>query len=253
MSFAPDSIYEPLVDGLHRMAAIKQIDRGWRVVTHCMYPSNGLVEVTVRGGVRTIVASDEGGAFGEALSAGIPVRDYSRMLTHLVKDQGLLMKAGVIFTPQVPIEGAALSVLLVANASQEVARWLFDHTKVKRTRDFRVMLAEFLRRRFEDRLEHNAVIVGHSNKPHRFANMISFGDGRRLIVDPVTNEASSINARVVANLDVKARNDPALNQRIIYDDEERWAASDLNLLQVGAITVPFSRSHEVIERLAVGG
>lgn len=253
MSFAPDSIYEPLADGLHALAAIRQIDGGWRVVTHCMYPSNGLVEITVRGGVRNIVASDEGGAFGEALSAGIPIRDYSSAVAHIVREQGLLMGDGVIYTPQVAVEAAAPSVLLVANASQEVARWLFDHAKTRRPRDFRLVLSEFLRKRFEERLSHNTVIIGKSNKPHRFANVISLADGKRFIVDTVMNDASSINARVVANLDVHAANDDTISQRIVYDDEESWSASDLNLLQVGAPAVPFSRSREVIERVASVG
>ena len=253
MSFTPDSIYEPLADGLHSLAAIRQIEGGWRVVTHCMYPSNGLVEITVRGGVRNIVASDEGGAFGEALGAGIPVRDYSSAVAHIVREQGLLMREGVIYTPQVAIEAAAPSVLLVANASQEVARWLFDHTKTRRPRDFRLVLSEFLRKRFEDRLLHNAAIVGKSNKSHRFANVVSLPDGRRLIVDAVMNEASSINSRVVANLDIRAANDDTISQRIIYDDDEGWSAADLNLLQVGAPAVPFSRSREVIERVASVG
>jgi hypothetical protein len=149
-----------------------------------------------------------------------------------------------------PLEAAPLAVLLVANASQEVARWLYEHTKIKRSRDFRTLLAEFLKSRFDDRVEHNAVIFGHSNKPHRFANVISFSNGRRLIVDPVTNEPSSINARVVANLDVKATENPAIEQRIVYDDDEHWAPADLNLLQVGASVIPYSRSSDVIERLA---
>lgn len=76
------------------------------------------------------------------------------------------------------------------------------------------------------------------------------GHDRKLIVDPVSNDASSINARVVANLDVKANEDPNIIQRIVYDDEDDWSPADLNLLQVGAIAVPFSRSGEVIERLA---
>lgn len=253
MSFAPENILGAIRLGLDEIAAVKRVADGWRVTTHCMYPSNGLVQVTIRGGAHTVVASDEGGAIGEALSAGIPMRDYDHAVARLVRDQGLLIKEGVIFTPQVPIEAAAVAILHVANASQEAARWLYEHTKIKRTRDFKALLADFLKRRFDDRVAHNAVIIGHSNKPHRFANVISFPDGRRLIVDPVANEASSVNARVVANLDVKATHDPMLRQRIVYDDEEDWTAADLNLLQVGATVIPFSRSSEVIERLATSG
>jgi hypothetical protein len=235
---------------LERIASVEYAIDGIRVTTHCMYPSNGLVKVTVRGGVETVVVSDDGGALGEALSAGIPIRDYNRTLSYLVKDQGLSIQDGVIFSSRVPLTAAPVAILHVANASQEVARWLYDHMKIKRARDFRIALAEFLKRTFDDRVSHNAIIVGHSNKPHKFANVVRLTSGRRLIIDPVAHEASSINARVVANLDVKANDDPSIEQRIIYDDEEDWTAADLNLLQVGAFAVPFSKSAEVIGRLA---
>jgi hypothetical protein len=234
---------------LNEMAAIKHIDDGLRVTTHCMYPSNGFVQVTVRGGASTVVASDEGGAVGEALAAGISMRNFSNQLAHRVKDQGLSFKGGVIFTPKMPIDAAPLAILLVANASQEMAHYLFEHMKIKRSRDFKKLLAEFLKKAFDDRVT-AATIVGHSTKPHKFDNVISFPSGKRLIVDAVVNEASSVNARVLANLDVKATSNPLIDQRIVYDDEDEWTAADLNLLQVGATAVPFSRSSEVIERIA---
>jgi hypothetical protein len=234
--------------GLAEIASVKEVADGLLVTTHCMYPSNGLVQVKVSGGIRTVVASDEGGAISEATAAGIPMHD--RALNHLVKDQGLFIREGVVFSPKMPIEAAPLAILLVANASQEVARWLFEHTTIKRTRDFRAMLAEFLLKKFDNRVSHNETIVGHSNKPHRFANVINIGDRRRLIIDPVSNEASSINARVIANLDIKAVDDPLIIQRLVYDDEDDWSAADLNLLQVGAPVVPFSRVAEVLERIA---
>jgi hypothetical protein len=239
--------------GLDEVASVKAIEDGVIVTTHCMYPSNGLVRVLVRGGENTIVASDEGGALGEATAAGISFKDYHRPLSYLIKDHGLSIDDGVIHTPRMPIEAAPLAVLLVANAAQEAARWMFDHAKIKRSRDFKALLSEFLMRKFDSRVAHNAIIVGHSNKPHKFANVLNFENGRRLIIDPVNNEASSINARVVANLDVRAVEDTKLMQRIVYDDEEEWTPADLNLLQVGAPVIAFSHASEVIERLAAHG
>jgi hypothetical protein len=251
VSTAPDHLLTIVRRGLDETASMKRVGDDLVVTTHCMYPSNGLVRVTVRGGDRTVIASDEGGAFGEALSAGIPVRDYDRTPGNMVKEQGLLLKDGVIFTPRMPIDASPLAILLVANASQEIARWMYDHAKIKRTRDFRAMLSDFLEKRFESRLAHNAVLVGHSTKPHRFANVVSLPSDIRLVIDPVVNEASSINARALANLDVKAAGDRRIVQRIVYDDEDDWSAADLNLLQVGAPVVPFSRVSDVIARLAV--
>ena len=45
-------------------------------------------------------------------------------------------------------------------------------------------------------------------------------------------------------------NDHMIEQRIIYDDNEKWSSSDLSLLQVGATIVPFSQHKEVINRVA---
>jgi hypothetical protein len=248
MSHAPD-LAEVVGRGLSDLASVKRVSDGIRVTTHCMYPSNGLVRVVIRGGAETIVASDEGGAFGEAASAGIPIREHHKTLAYLIKDQGLLMRNGVIFTPRLRIDAAPVAVIHVANASQEIARWFFEHARIRRTRDFRVLLSEFLRGTFNDRVS-PAVIVGHSHKPHKFSNVLDLQNGKRLIIDPVAHEASSINSRVVANLDVRANNDPTIEQRIVYDDDEKWTAADLNLLQVGAPVIPFSRSSEVIKRLA---
>ena len=108
--------------GLSQLAPLEQTEDGLVVTTHCMYPSNGLVRGTVHGGVETIVASDEGGAFGEALAAGIEVKNYDRALGHLVREQGLIIRDSVIYTPRMPIAAAPLAILHVANASQEVAR-----------------------------------------------------------------------------------------------------------------------------------
>jgi hypothetical protein len=234
---------------LDNIASIRRIDDGIRVITHCMYPSNGLVQVTVRGGVETVVVSDGGGAVGEALSAGILLKAPDAALARLIKDQGLSITDGVIFTSRIPIEAVSVGIIHVANASQEIARWLYDHVKIKRARDFKVMLAEFLNRSF-DRVSHNQIIVGNSNKPHKFENIVLLPNGRRLIIDPAVREFSSMNARIVANLDVRAVNDPRLEQRIVYDDEDDWTPADLNLLQVGAPVIPFSRSSEVIRRIA---
>ena len=86
MSSQPD-LANLIARNLESIASITCTVDGVRVTTHCMYPSNGLVQVTVRGGVETIVASDEGGSVGEALTAGIPLKDYNRTLAQLgIKD-----------------------------------------------------------------------------------------------------------------------------------------------------------------------
>ena len=107
------------------------------------------------------------------------------------------------------------------------------------------MQKTFERNAFADEL-----IIGVSLKPHKFENLIILPNNRRLIIDPVMADASSVNARVVANMDVKMADIPGLEQRIIYDDDEDWNHADLNLLQVGAPIIAFSKSADAIRTLA---
>ncbi|MGM4885085.1 hypothetical protein AB7813_08150 [Tardiphaga sp. 20_F10_N6_6] len=249
MTQSLEHIADAIQSGMRDLSEIEVMPDGVRFTTHCMYPSNGLVRVVVRGGVETLFASDEGEAVGEALSAGAVIRNPDQLLRGLVRPQGLEISEGIIRSARMPIEAAPLAILAVANASRDVAQWLYDHHRLKSSRDFRRMLAEFLKNKYEEQVT-PATIVGKSNKPHKFANVISFPNGRRLIVDAVANDPSSINARVVAHLDVRSTDDATIDQRIVYDDAERWSPADLNLLQVGAKLIPFSRATDVIQRAA---
>jgi hypothetical protein len=246
-SYPPDRGLDKII---RNAVSIESIDGGFRVTTHCMYPSNGLVRVTVRSGVETIMATDEGGAVGEAMAAGLVLENPDNLLRHLFRDQGLRISNGIIYSPTVPIADVNIAIIQVANAAKEAAHWLYQHVRVKKSRDFAKLLSQYLELTFTERLSHKRTIVGKSNKAHKFDNVVSLQNDSMLIVDPVKKEASSINARVVANLDVRALENPNIYQRIVYDDEDNWSASDLNLLQVGATVVPFSRARDVISRIA---
>lgn len=220
------------------------------VNTQCIYPSNGFVQVVVHGIGNTFSVSDNGGAINELESAGMNFTKPDTVLSKLVKAQGLSFQRGIIKSPLVSREALPVAIALVANVSKDVADWLFDNSKIKRNRDFKGMVRKFLEITFDKQAHKDEIVVGVSNKPHKFENVIIISNGRRLIIDPVIADASSVNARVVANLDVKMANIQGLEQRIIYDDEDDWNPADLNLLQVGAPVIAFSKSASVIRRLA---
>ena len=220
------------------------------VTTPCMYPSNGFVHVVIHGQGNTFSVTDNGGAVREIEATGIADIKPDKTLANLVRAQGLAVHDGKIVAPLVPLAALPIAIALVANASKEMAEWLFDNSKIKRPRDFKALVKEFLQNTFEKNAFADELIVGVSNKPHKFENLIILPNNRRLIIDPVMADASSVNARVVANMDVKMADIPGLEQRIIYDDDEDWKAADLNLLQVGAPVIPFSRSADAIRNLA---
>lgn len=241
---------QELRDALSASVLVSRINDGLRVTTHCLYPSNNSVSVAVRGGAGQIVLSDDGGAALELSAIGFHDAMTDRQISGFVKPQGLKVKDGVIYSPMVAMTAAPAALLLVANASKEVADWGSQHLKFRVRRNFKEDLSELLDRYFHDNLKHDSLIVGASNKPHKFGHVIYLPGERKLIIDPVVNDGSSINARVVANMDVRMAQDPKVLQLIVYDDTAEWQSSDLKLLELGAKTVGFSRAETAIRRLA---
>lgn len=241
-----DEAIKAAIDGLFKVSGEPD---GTSVVTQCIYPSNEFVRVLVRGGTNTFVVSDEGGAIHEIEAAGAEAGNIDKQARKIVDVYGLKISNGVIRSDYCRLEDLALCIALVGNASKQVADWLFATKRIKPSRDFKMALSVFLRAKFNDHV-HEDSITGASNKPHKFDNIIAFPSGRRLIIDAVTRDSNSINSRVIANMDIKQFGYSNLEQRIIYDDSEEWKAEDLNLLQVGAPTVGFSKAHQVIDRIA---
>ncbi len=222
---------------------------GFRVSTQCLYPSNGGVSVIVRGRGDTFVVSDEGGALDEVAASGRREGGSDKRLRSLVANQGLKVSGGAIHSPPVSAKALPAAILLVANASKEVADWGLSHIRFAVSRNFKETLMEILQKHFHDNLRHES-IAGESTKTHKFGNVIYLTDSRRLIVDPVVNDPSSINSRVVANMDVRMLRDDRIDQIIVYDDRLRWTSSDLALLKLGAQIVPFSAAEPEIMRRA---
>ena len=240
---------EILTESMADLLRIESVEDCLRVTTQCLYPSNGFVRVFVKISGSTAIVSDERAALNEAQSAGLNIDISDRGLRHVVAPYGARVSNGNVLAT-VPIEAVPITVIFVANASRSVAAWLYDHLKIRPQRDFRFLLANMLQQKFTNILHQDIELAG-VNKKHKFANLISLPRGRRIIIDPVSPEPASINGRIVAHLDVQQLRDATLDQRLIYDDTDRWTADNLGLLSVGGATaVPFSRSEEVLERLA---
>ncbi len=223
---------------------------GLRAITQCLFPSNSNVAVSVRGGGNAFIVSDDGAALSEIASSGTSERPSDRQIRMVIGKQGLKVEKGVIFSPPVAEAEIPFAVILVANAAKTVADWGLEHMRLAAPRNFRKDLADLLKRHFHDNLKGDQPILGKSNKPHKFGHVIYLESEKKLLVDPVVNDSSSINARLVANMDVKMLNDPNIKQLIVFDDRLEWSASDLHLLSLGGPLIGFSRAETEIERLA---
>ncbi len=246
---------ETILDALAEWPAPFEEDGHILVPTQCVYPSNNTVTVWIGPALGSFIVHDNRGAVDELSSAGIEDRHlllYSTFkVQHIVAAYGLSVdESGLIKAMKVEKEDLLNSMVLVANASKEAAIDLLSRFRPRLRRNIKEELAHLLEIRFPNHVRRNGVVVGKSNKLHKFDSVVRLHGERQLILDAVTREASSINAALVAHLDVRNAEYPNIEQRIVFDDDDNWTAADLNLLKIGATPVPFSRASEVIERLA---
>ena len=121
-----------------------EIDNGFVINTHCLYPNHSSVQVAVRGHADEFVVSDEGAAIREAETSGADLGRSLKRYEKFVKKQGLLLERGIIKTPAIDLQTVPLAILLVANSSKEVADYIFGTWRGIKTRDFKELVKELL-------------------------------------------------------------------------------------------------------------
>ena len=229
-------------DALALFSSFETVRNAVVVHTHCLYPDNAIVSVWVRGresnGFRV---SDEGRAIDELTVSNRVIPNADRFLANFCHRSGLRARQGQIVSPAADFHGLVSAILSVANASAEAVRRGLDILKVRRSRSLREDLVSVLYRTFPaQNMKRDVHLLGKTTRSYRFEAEIMIGGGRRLLIDPVTQDASSICSRHVGHFDIGQLRDHKVSQRLVYDDREPWSAADLNLLQTAAVIVPYT-------------
>jgi hypothetical protein len=237
------------------------VEDGGRIAvpTQYLYPSNGCVTAYVAGDMAgQFRVSDDGGALDSLSAHGLSVSEPSKLVSPFCKRRHLKEKNGIIYAPRVPIEGLSTAIVMVAAASSEAAAHGIKAIKPARRKELAAAVYEALERFCVDRrispTEHIIAeerIAGLSNRQYVFDYVVHVDTTEALLVDAVVPEATSINSTVVSHIDVGQTKNPKYRQIIVYDPNEQWNSSDLNLLQMAAVTVPLPYLTENLSRLSV--
>lgn len=229
-------------------------DAGDRIAvpTECLYPSNGSVTVFLTGGREGCVVSDDGKAIAEIRDHGLEIENSDRYLRQFCVPRGLKWKRSKIFSEPVPADALSSAIALVATTSSLAAHWGVHNLKTHVRRDLRKELRVQLGLRFsDDRIREDSRLTGASGRQYRFEFIVELGGDRRLVVDGVSPEPTTINTRAIAHFDLARTDNPKFVQRLVYDETEEWGASDLNLLRMAAMLVPLTRFGNNLDGLGI--
>ena len=244
------SIAEYVDEALKPFSTYWESDGAVAVTTPCLYPSNAMVTVFVRGGANGAIVSDDGRAIDELTVLNREISGVDRFLSRVCWRSGMNAKNGKIFSPRIEWRQLPAAIAFVAQASATAVTVGLQRFKTRRSRDLHKELRSFLFQSFpEDRIQKDSRVTGHSERSYSFENIVTV-NLHSLIVDPVVNDPNSINARAIAHLDVSRKRDDSIIQHLVYDDTAEWKAADLNLLQTAATIVPFSDLGPVMREYA---
>lgn len=220
------------------------------ISTQFLYPSNEAVTVFVSPAhAGTYRVSDDGGAMDTLSAHGIAFWPDDRKLTNFCAERGLKHNEGMIVAKRIPLEAVTTAIIGVASASRDFAFREVKNIRGQRRRDLRASVQKSLELVFPaERIRHTSPVTGFTNRQYDFDFSINLTGERRLLIDTVVPDRKSLNAVAIANIDVSKAENPHLEQRIVYDDEDTWSAADLSLLQLAATTVPFSSFQKILGR-----
>ncbi|WP_372425797.1 hypothetical protein [Salinarimonas chemoclinalis] len=232
-------------DAVAELTAAYQVGNRVIVPVLVTYPGGTMVQLLVEGGADTFVVSDGGGALRCYLAQGGQGARALRLLQEAARRHGVACNDdGWIFESAVDAGRLPSALSAVADASVRGAGTLLSHLRPRNVADFRPVLDRMIRSTFEGRVKRDAIVLGASNKEHRFDYALRVDDRRTVLIDAVLPDPSSINAAIVAHLDVRIMHvedtTRAIVQKIIYDDRLEWSSADLALIRQGATPIAYS-------------
>lgn len=221
------------------------------IVTHCQLPGGSLIKVRVRRSEHGWIVSDGGAALDEAVAAGVSKPAFGLNVRRAIRAKGLSFSEGRIESPSIGLESLYNATIIVANTARDIAETLIMVGDAGDNETLERRARKILITRFHTWVSAKPVIIpGASERAHTFDNALDLPDGRRVLVDVVKHQGNSINATVVANLDIQRLNNPKFVQRIVFDPNESWKPEEIELLSVGATPVALPSLADAIGRIA---
>ncbi|QEX16124.1 hypothetical protein FRZ44_14160 [Hypericibacter terrae] len=225
---------------------------GYAVATQHVYPSGSFVTAYIQSAMsESVIVTDGGGAVDCLSSHGLVIENLKRAFPPSLVTRGLKMTNGILLTQPIPVAALPSAIPLLSRASVSIAEHGLKVFRPKRRRDLEQeifnTLSIFIGR---DRILREKRLVGASNRPYTFDFVAPIGDDKQLVVDAVSPEANSMNAKVVSHIDVARAMGDSIQHRLVYDDEDAWDSSDLALLQMAAVTVPLSGLRSEMSRMS---
>lgn len=208
---------------------------GFRVMTHCLFPSFEQVAVFVVKHGEGLIVHDGGGAARAAWMHGAEPKSLKRSLSNAAASFGCVVRDHTITIDAASEEWLWAAVASVANAASDAARASVG--RVRQTTEetlIRKTKAILDAAKWKPTTKLDAQYPGRSGKMHTFDLLIE-RNSEMALMDAVVSHPNSIAAKYVAFSDTETR--PGLYKYALYDND--LSAEDKTLLSNVADLVAF--------------
>ena len=245
------SALEEIRDQILSSLAPSAWENGVLVPTPVLYPSNSNVVVYVTGGAKSCVVSDRGDALRVARAHGAEISDADQWLRNVLRGSFLHSSSGDITSGEMEVKNVLAGIALVARAAATAVSYAIEHYVPRKEITIQQRALTELKRRFgPSQISRSVSARGASDRHYSFDfSIVSIGP-KPLLLDTVSPNPNSINAKAVAHIDLENLQEKAPMHAIIYDQSADWDAAEINLLQSAAQLLPVSRLSQELNRYA---
>lgn len=202
------------------------------VPTFGLYPSGAVIDIYITAGRTEAQVSDGGGAFDELMRVGEPGPTVIDALGGFANRRDLLAdRRGWLAARPVPLAQIPAMIAVLAEATREAAEFLIRKLETRPKSRLKTTVDQDLNQMFGNSVRRKVKLQGAESE-HVFDYAVRLSGQRQLVLDLVTPEPSSVNAAIVAHLDLRHRDDPNILQAIVYDPDDNWEARDVSLLSM---------------------
>jgi hypothetical protein len=198
-----------------------------------------------------LIVTDNGWTLYEIRALGIVRERPGQTISPIAESKGITYEKGEIYLENVLTQALSTAIIFVANASKEAVEAIIREYEYPDLERFKSTFNTYIKGKFGDKFKKDRVF-GASERTWNFDYVYYKSPEHILITDPLWPNADYLSRKLIMHRDVAKRQDPKVEQYLVYNESDSWPKEDRALLEiVTELSIPvvsFSKAQEELTK-----